>query len=149
MFQCDLILGHGGTSTLGNIGTSIPTAPVIPPQKAFGPSKPTRNSFLEGTWSLGPRACICSSTTYMKPAVLHRFSTQHIHPCPRCPTHVRAVARRVEQLRTWRKLDALKQKEAYERQVKEAERKKEMAPWRERPAPLPLRSRGGCGWRGG
>eukprot|EP00913_Durusdinium_trenchii_P004730 g4392.t1 len=31
-----------------------------------------------------------------------------------------------KQLRTWRKLDALKQKEAYERQVKEAERKKEM-----------------------
>ena len=28
----------------------------VPPQKVFGPSKPTPNTFLEGTWS--PRDCV-------------------------------------------------------------------------------------------
>ena len=30
---------------------NLPRAPVVPPQKVFGPSKPTPNTFLEGTWS--------------------------------------------------------------------------------------------------
>ena len=29
----------------------LPRVPVVPPQKVLGPSKPTSNTFLEGTWS--------------------------------------------------------------------------------------------------
>ena len=70
MFQLDRFLGQRDPADLPltHVDTYLPPNAVflhmdahalglqVPPQKVFEPSKPTPNTFSEGTWS--PRACV-------------------------------------------------------------------------------------------